>query len=116
MNSPSERKDIQDFLEENPSVLALLKDPEKREAELLKQINLGITEEEWQRYFALIEKREEERISEEELQELIALTDKLEEANARRMEYLVELAILRHTTLDNVMKDLGIQPVSNGGK
>ena len=89
-------------------------DPHKREAELLQQINLGISQEEWRRFFHLAERRDTEQLTPEEYQELLGLTNAIESANARRMEHLVELSILRKMPLDKLMEELGIQPVSNG--
>lgn len=88
--------------------------PREKEAELLQHINLGISQEEWARFFQLIEKRDAEQLRPEEYQELLDLTNAIELANARRMEYLVELSILREVPLDDLMEELGIQPVSNG--
>ncbi|MCB0592583.1 MAG: hypothetical protein H6557_27265 [Lewinellaceae bacterium] len=86
----------------------------EREAELLQQINLGISPEEWRRFFQLVEQRDAEQLPREEYQELLDLTEAIESANARRMEHLVELSILRKVPLDELMEELGIQPVSNG--
>jgi len=80
------------------------------EAALLEKINLGFSQEEWQRYHTLIEKRWAETLTEEEQRELIGFTDRLEKANARRMEALVELAGRRGVSLETLMKDLGIEP------
>ena len=86
----------------------------EREGELLQQINLGISPEEWRRFFQLVEQRDAEQLPREEYQELLDLTEAIESANARRMEHLVELSILRKVPLDELMEELGIQPVSNG--
>lgn len=86
----------------------------EREAELLQQINLDISPEEWRRFFQLIEQRDAELLTPEEYQELLNLTNAIESANARRMEHLVELSILRKVPLDELMEELGIQPMSNG--
>lgn len=81
------------------------------EADLLKKINLGITEAEWAIYKHLIGLRREERLTEQEHQELIKLGNKIEQANAQRLEYLFELSQLRGVSLQKVMTDLGIKPV-----
>ncbi len=82
------------------------------ESRLLEQINLGLSQEDWERYHKLIAKRRAETLTHDEQQELIALSDRIEEANARRIEYLVELARLRGTTLDELMGQLGIKAPS----
>ncbi len=81
------------------------------EAELLKKINLGITEAEWAIYKHLIGLRREERLTEQEHRELINLGNKIEQANAQRLKYLFELSQLRGVSLQKVMTDLGIKPV-----
>ncbi len=78
------------------------------EGDLLQKINLGIAEEEWTRFHALVALRKSAQISEAEQQELMALTDKIEAANADRLPYLVELARLRKVTLPQLMNDLGL--------
>ena len=49
-------------------------------------------------------------ITEADLQELIRLTDESERLNAERIKHLLELAHLQGVTLDEVMKQLGIEP------
>lgn len=78
------------------------------EGALLQKINLGIEEEEWNRFHALVALRKSGRINEAAQQELTALTDKIEGANADRLPYLVELARLRKVTIPQLMNDLGL--------
>ncbi|HXE53832.1 MAG TPA: hypothetical protein VN541_12495 [Tepidisphaeraceae bacterium] len=80
------------------------------EADLLKQINLGFSNETWDRYDLLIGKRENETLTAKELDELRGLTDELEAANVRRIEALTRLARLRNTTLQAIMDELQIKP------
>lgn len=84
------------------------------EAHLLSKINLGLSFTEWERYHTLVARRKAEVLTPDEQTELIALSDRLEEANARRIGYLVELARMRHTTLDAVMSELGLTPDAHG--
>ena len=51
-----------------------------------------MSQESWQRYHELLEKRRAETLTVNEQAELIAFSDEIERANARRMEYLVEFA------------------------
>lgn len=81
----------------------------KAEAELLQKINIGLSQEEWQRYHELMTKRRAETLSVEEHQELIAFSDQIEAANVQRMEALIELAQRRQTSLEAVMEALGIK-------
>jgi hypothetical protein len=81
------------------------------ESQLLKKINLDISELEWTDYKQLIALRRFEKLNEIEHQRLIFLGDKIELANAERFKYLIELAQLRNVSLDKLMSDLGIKPV-----
>ena len=81
------------------------------EADLLKKINLGISEAEWTTYKHLIGLHRAEQLTEKEHKTLMALGDKIEQANAKRLEYLFALAQLRCVPLQKLMLDLGIKPV-----
>ncbi len=81
------------------------------ESELLKKINLNISESEWTDYKQLTVLRRAETISEENYQRLLFLGDKIEIANAERFKHLIALAQLRQVSLDKLMVDLGIKPV-----
>ncbi|MEN9612136.1 MAG: hypothetical protein RLZZ628_2950 [Bacteroidota bacterium] len=81
------------------------------ESAILKQINLSVTEAEWNEYRRLIALRQSETISALEYAHLIALGDKIEAANVQRLKYLVKLAQLRQVSLLKVMQDLGVKPV-----
>lgn len=78
------------------------------EAELLDRVDLGVSPEDWDRYHALIGKRDDGTLTGEEHRELIGLSDGIEVANARRIGALVELAALRHTSIEELMQLLGI--------
>ncbi len=81
------------------------------ESELLNNITLDITENEWATYKHLIGIRRAENLTEQQYEDLIALSDKIEVANAKRLHYLAELAQLRSISLDKLMHDLDIKPV-----
>jgi hypothetical protein len=78
------------------------------EARLLHQINMGLSQEAWQRHHALLAKRRDERLMPEEHAALIALSDQIEEFNVRRIESLIALARLRHTSIEALMQQLGL--------
>jgi hypothetical protein len=84
------------------------------EAQLLSHINPGLSPTAWERYHALVARRQAETCTPDEQTALIALSDRLEEANAQRMGYLAALARLRHTTLDAVMSARGLMPAPHG--
>jgi hypothetical protein len=79
------------------------------ESALMTRINKGLPAEDRARMRALIERRDDETITTEEWQELTALTDRLELLHADRLAALAELAKLKGVTLDEVMRQLGIQ-------
>ena len=83
--------------------------PPNTETELLQKINLGLSQEAWQRYHQLVAKRRAGTLTTDEQHVLITLSDQIEKANAERIEHLVELARLRQTSLEAVMKALGIE-------
>jgi len=78
------------------------------ESLLLEEINVGLSEEQWQRFYHLVDKRRAEQITAEELAELVAASNRIERLNVRRIERLVELARLRKTTLALLMEQLSI--------
>lgn len=85
-----------------------------KEAQLLIDINRGMSESQWRRYHDLIARRQNETLTQAESQELISLCDQLEELNVARLEKLVELAGLRGVSLDQLMNQLGIRRTSHG--
>lgn len=80
------------------------------EAELLLKINQGAPSEIQRRYDELIGKRRAESLTSDEYEDLLRLTDQIEKLEARRMEYLAELARRRRTSLAELMENLGIRP------
>ncbi len=80
------------------------------EAELLLKINQGVPPDIQKRYNELIAKRQTETLTSNEYDELLSLTHEIEGLEARRVEYLAELARLRGTSLTILMGNLGIRP------
>jgi hypothetical protein len=81
----------------------------RTEADLLQRINEGLPQLLGQRYHELVARRRAETLTPEEQVELIGLSDQIEAANARRIEYLIDLARLRKTSLEALMSQLGIK-------
>ena len=81
----------------------------RAESELLLKINQGASPDVQKRYGELIAKRRAETLTPDEYNELLRLTEQTEALEARRVEYLAELARLRNTTLAALMKDFGIR-------
>lgn len=82
----------------------------KDEAELLQKINQGLPPEVQQRFDELTAKRRAETLTPDEYQELLNLIDRIEQSDAKRVEYLAELAQLRNIPIRTLMKELGIRP------
>ena len=80
------------------------------EAKLLLKINRGLSPEIQKRYDDLIAKRRAESLAPDEYDELLRLTDQVENLEARRIEYLAELAHLCQTSLTKLMENLDIRP------
>ena len=80
------------------------------ETDLLQQINLGLSAQQWEQYHAWIAKRRAETLTPDEQAGLIALSDQIEQANADRIQRLIKLAELRGQSLAEVMQTLGINP------
>ena len=80
----------------------------KEETALLLKVNEGMAENLVAEYKALTAKRQAETLTPQEHIRLIELTNQREVENARRMEYLAQLARLRNISLREAMKQLGI--------
>ncbi len=83
------------------------------ESELLLKINQPVPADVLHRYDELIARRDARTLTPEEHQELLRLTDQVELLEAARMKHLIELATRRQVSLDEIMKQLGLPPLSN---
>lgn len=79
------------------------------ETELLLKIDRGIPSETKKYYDELIAKREAETLTPDEYNQLTQISEQVEKLQAKRIEYLAELARLRKTSLTALMENLGIQ-------
>ena len=86
---------------------------ELSENELLRKINLDITEAEWTTYHRLTSLRKANKITESEYAQLIELGEKIENANVVRLKYLVALSQKRKVSLNKLMADLGLLRVES---
>ena len=86
----------------------------KAEADLLQQINLGLSVECWEEYHSLLAKRRAETLTADEHTQLIAISDQIEQANVQRVSALIALAERRGTDLPTLMRSLGISPKIDG--
>jgi hypothetical protein len=78
------------------------------ETELMLKINQGLPQRVQRRFDELVEKRNTETLTLKEHEELLRLVNRKEKLNARRIESLADLAKLRHLSLRELMKQLGI--------
>jgi soluble P-type ATPase len=62
-----------------------------------------------QAYCSLKETFKSGKLTEQERETLIQLNELIEIAHAKRMGYVIELAKLRHISLEKAMSDLGIK-------
>lgn len=83
----------------------------QEEFDLIEKINTSLTKIDWQSYQTLIEKREAETLTAEEYSEILRLTDQLEKANVQRIQALASLALIRNTSIDDVMASLELKPL-----
>lgn len=79
------------------------------ETKLLKNIYRKFPAKKLARLKQLRKRLETADLSENEYEDLAALSDSLEEFHAQRMKNLVELAMIRGSSLDETMKQLGIK-------
>lgn len=78
------------------------------ETELMKQINSGLDPETWERYILLRKRKKDGSITDSEYEELVSISDEIEIANAKRIEALAKLAVLRGIPIRSLMESLGI--------
>ncbi|MCE7981495.1 MAG: hypothetical protein DYG89_09905 [Caldilinea sp. CFX5] len=83
---------------------------DRNQAELLQKINQGLPAETQQQFDLLTAKRRAETLTDEEYEELLELVDEIELRDAKRVEYLAELAQLRNVSLRALMQQLNIHP------
>lgn len=86
----------------------------ERESQLLLAISQSLPPGLQKRFQELIGKAEQEILSKEEEKEYIALASKVEKMDVFRLQGLVELAQLRSITVDELLKQLGINLAVNG--
>jgi hypothetical protein len=80
-----------------------------QETELFQRINQWLTPEEQRQLVELKQKLEDETLTGPEREKLLQLNEKAETINAQRFEALAQLAVLRQTTLSELMHLLGLE-------
>jgi hypothetical protein len=82
----------------------------QKEAELFARINETLPIEKRNRLHGLIRKSKKVDLTQDEQNELSSLIDAVENFDAQRVQALGELAMIRGTTLSELMTQLGIKP------
>ena len=100
--------ELQDFLQQVAQVLAERKAPHysRAESELLKKVNKGYPESVKQRFEYLRDKQTSMELSTGEEQELFAITDQFEAWDAERLQALMELSVLKHVGVEQILEQL----------
>ena len=80
----------------------------KKEAELLLEINRGLSPDLQKRFDELVENLAAENMTPDEREEFLKLTDRIEKQDAKRIGLLGKLAELRQISLDDLMRELQI--------
>jgi ABC-type phosphate transport system auxiliary subunit len=80
----------------------------ERESEILRAINRGLSAEKSARLQRLQEKLRHETIQPREHKQLLRLSDELEKLAAQRLKGLIELALLRKTSVPKLMSEMGL--------
>jgi hypothetical protein len=109
-----ETTDLEKFIGQVNLILARRKvaNLPQPEAELLQQINRGLSAETQHRYNELRAELQAGTITPDEHRELLVLVDIVEQADAERLQHLIELSQLRQVPLHDLMNQLGIHPPS----
>jgi len=82
------------------------------DADLLECINNGFPETFWDCFRALVALSHTGTLTPEEHKELIAHTEQTENRDAERLMYLIELSKRRSVSVQSLMAELGLHPVS----
>ena len=85
----------------------------KQESDLLLKINQNLPIILQKKYEILIKKRHQENLTESEYEKLVELTDQVEKYQAKRIEYLTQLAQIRQISVSDLMAEMGVKPINN---
>ncbi|TAK37801.1 MAG: STAS/SEC14 domain-containing protein [Saprospiraceae bacterium] len=110
--SKMETSSLEQFVAKLENLLAnrKVKNPSRRERELLAKINQKLPELTQSRYDFLTAKLQDETITAKEHKELLKLIEISEQHNAEWLEALAGLSQLRGVHFEELMRQLGIPP------
>ena len=80
--------------------------------ELVEEINRGFSEAFWERFRYLVRCRRAETMTPAEQKEAISMSDQTEARSVERLQCLLELSERRGTSVQELMAELDIRPVS----
>ena len=78
------------------------------ESLLLKKINAEFPSKKMKRFLLLDEKRQQETLTAEEHKELLLLVRQLEKYDAKKLQWIGQLALLRKVPFEVLLKQLGL--------
>ena len=110
-------QELEDFVRELNRVIFQKKTADNtfRQRELLRLINQTVLPQEKRLlYLQLVQKLEDDTISESEHRRFLALTEEEEALRNERVKLLIELAQLKNMPLNQLLLELGLQPVGHG--
>jgi hypothetical protein len=84
------------------------------ESDLLQKINQGLPPDLQKRWKQLVRKRDARKLTPKEYQELLRLVDQIEELQTKRVKWMIQLAQLRKISVDELMKQIGVQTPTHG--
>ncbi len=82
------------------------------EKELVEEISRGFSEAFWERFRVLVRRRQAETMTPAEQQEAISMSDRTEARDVERLQCLLELSKRRGKSVQELMTEMGIRPVS----
>ena len=82
------------------------------EKELAEEISRGFSEAFWERFRYLVRRRRAETMTPAEQQEAIRMSDRTEARDAERLQCLLELSERRGKSVQELMTEMSIRPVS----
>jgi len=82
------------------------------EREFVEEINRGFSEAFWERFRFLVRRRQAETMTPAEQQEAIRMSDRTEARSVERLQCLLELSERRGKSVQELMTEMGIRPVS----
>ncbi len=110
-------QDLEAFVRELNGVIFQKKTSDKdyRQRELLRGINQAVLpQEKRSQYWKLAEKMEAETLSDAEQQTFLKLVEEEETLRNERVKMMLELAQLRNISLNQLMLEMGLQPIGHG--